>query len=217
MNFLVILILVTLKCATAGSRILFVFPTPSKSQMVVGESLARVLAESGHSVTVVSVFPLEKPLKNYLDVEIEFEDELKNIFKKLMNKENAKFSFELANELFTIADKIGPIFMKSSGMQKLMQEEKFDLLILGFVPLNNFMLGLGNHFKCPTLLLNTAEVHNSLLTLIGNPLELNSFPHFLISSSTMDTFGNRVKNFLVSGFDYLTGYYINYLENEKYR
>lgn len=185
--------------------------------MVVGESFAKVLADSGHSVTVVSVFPLKNQVKNYRDVEIEFEDELKYIFKRLMSKENAKFSFELANELFTIADKIGPIFMKSSGMQRLMKEEEFDLLILGFVPLNNFMLGLGDHFKCPTLLLNTAEIHNSLMTLIGNPVEINSVPHFLISSSIMNTFRNRVKNFLVSSFDYIMGFYINHLENEKYR
>jgi glucuronosyltransferase len=207
----------TLTCACAGSRILFVFPTPSKSQMVVGESLMKLLAQNNHEVTVVSLFPLEKPMKNYRDVKINFEGDLSEIFKKLVGSSAQKLSMELMNELFSIADKIGPVFMESVEMKKLMEEEKFDLIILGFVPLNNFMVGLADHFSCPLIFLNTAEVHTSLLTLMGNPLEVNSVPHFLISSSRMDTFMNRVKNFLISTFDLTMGVYVDYLENKKYR
>lgn len=207
----------TLRSCLAGSKILFVFPTPSKSQMVVGERLMQLLAQNDHEVTVVSLFPLDNPIKNYRDVTISFEDDLKDVFSKLIIESNKKFSMELMNELFNIADKIGPVFMNSHEIRKLMDEEKFDLLILGFVPLNNFLVGLADHFKCPSVILNTAEVHTSLMTLVGNPLEINSVPHFLIASSKMDNFANRVQNFLVSSLDVAMGLYVDFLEEAKYR
>lgn len=202
---------------SAGSRILFVFPTPSKSQMIVGQSLAKILTENDHKVTVVSAFPLENSVKNYIDVKIELKNELKQVFKSFMSESSEKFSFEEMHQMFRIADEIGAIFMKSLEMKKLLDEEKFDLLILGYVPLNNFMLGLADHFKCPSILLNTAEVHNSILEIIGNPLEISSVPHFLISSSKMDNLVSRVKNFIISSFDFLVETYVDSLEEGKFR
>lgn len=215
--YFILLITVNLKSVFAGSRILFVFPTPSKSQMVIGESLMKLLAQNDHEVTVVSLFPLEKPLKNYRDVKIHFNGSLDEIFQKVIRDSKKKISMELMNTMFDIADKIGTIFMESLETQNLMKEGKFDLVILGFVPLNSFLLGLADHFKCPSMFLNTAEVHTSLMTLMGNPLGVNSVPHFLISSSKLDSFMNRMKNFLISSFDLTMGFYVEYLEKEKHR
>jgi len=51
-----------------SSKILMVFPSPSRSHLVIGSALMKGLAERGHNVTVVSSFPLEKPMKNYRDI-----------------------------------------------------------------------------------------------------------------------------------------------------
>lgn len=53
-----------------GAKILGAFPTPSRSNMVVASALMKGLADKGHQVTVLSSFPLEKPVKNYRDVTV---------------------------------------------------------------------------------------------------------------------------------------------------
>lgn len=42
----------------------------SKSHFIVGSALVRGLIEKGHDVTVISPFPLKKPMKNYHDVPV---------------------------------------------------------------------------------------------------------------------------------------------------
>lgn len=42
----------------------------SKSHFIVGSALLKGLVEQGHEVTVISPFPLKKPMKNYHDVPV---------------------------------------------------------------------------------------------------------------------------------------------------
>lgn len=51
-----------------GYKILGVFPTPGKSHWIIGHSVMKTLADAGHSVTVISAFPLKTPIENYRDV-----------------------------------------------------------------------------------------------------------------------------------------------------
>jgi hypothetical protein len=62
-----------------SSKILVVFPSPSRSQILIMEVLTKELAESGHQVTMVSPFPLKKPVKNYRDVKVSVEDNMQGI------------------------------------------------------------------------------------------------------------------------------------------
>lgn len=72
MNFKLILLICAsilikdVKC----SKILVVYPSPSKSHLVNGKVLFKALAERGHNVTVISNFPLENPIENYRDIYI---------------------------------------------------------------------------------------------------------------------------------------------------
>lgn len=65
-------LLIEVKC----SRILVVYPCPSKSHLVNGKVLFKALAERGHNVTVISNFPLEKPMENYRDIYIPISKEI---------------------------------------------------------------------------------------------------------------------------------------------
>lgn len=65
-----LLLLVVLCAVTDASKILAVFPTPSRAQMVVAGPLFEALAQKGHKMTVLSSFPRETPLKNYRDVTV---------------------------------------------------------------------------------------------------------------------------------------------------
>lgn len=55
---------------TSSSKILVVHTTMSQSHIIVGKALYTELAKQGHDVTVISTFPLDKPLKNYRDIHV---------------------------------------------------------------------------------------------------------------------------------------------------
>lgn len=54
-----------------SSKILMLFPSPSRSHLIVTQAITQELARRGHSVTIVSSFPLDKPLMNHNDIFIE--------------------------------------------------------------------------------------------------------------------------------------------------
>lgn len=51
-------------------NILGIFPTTSKSHHFSGGALLRGLAKAGHNVTMISPFPLSKPMPNYRDIAV---------------------------------------------------------------------------------------------------------------------------------------------------
>lgn len=55
---------------SSSSKILVVHTTFSRSHMIVGKALYTELAKQGHDVTVITTFPLDKPLKNYRDIHV---------------------------------------------------------------------------------------------------------------------------------------------------
>lgn len=75
-----LLILVVIVIPSDGYRILGLFPHPGKSHFDVFKPLLRELALRGHEVTVISHFPLEKPIKNYTDISLREEQVLVDIF-----------------------------------------------------------------------------------------------------------------------------------------
>lgn len=56
--------------SVAAYNYLVVLPTGARSHYNVGSALAKGLAAAGHQVTLVSAFPLKKPIKNINDVPI---------------------------------------------------------------------------------------------------------------------------------------------------
>lgn len=56
-------------------KILGLFPHPGKSHFDVFKPLFKELAARGHEVTVISHFPLERPVQNYTDISLREEQE----------------------------------------------------------------------------------------------------------------------------------------------
>lgn len=52
------------------SRILGIFPFPSRSHHILGKCLLKALAEKGHHVTMLSPFPEEDLIPNYRQIEL---------------------------------------------------------------------------------------------------------------------------------------------------
>lgn len=69
----------------SSSKILVVHTSPSPSHLIVGKALYTELAIRGHDVTVVSCFPLEKPLKNYREIHIPVSKEVNGMYMKKLS------------------------------------------------------------------------------------------------------------------------------------
>jgi hypothetical protein len=52
-----------------GFKVLGVLPFGSHSHFAIGNGILKSLVEVGHEVTVISPFPLKKPMENYHDVD----------------------------------------------------------------------------------------------------------------------------------------------------
>ncbi|EDW38373.1 GL12046 [Drosophila persimilis] len=55
-------------CFCDGYKFLMVLNSPGRSHFNVGHALAKGLVQAGHEITVVSVFPLKKPMPGYHDI-----------------------------------------------------------------------------------------------------------------------------------------------------
>ena len=123
---------------------------------------------------------------------------------------------ETLNRVSKILAKIGNNTLQYSGVKELMKNEKFDLIILGYY-MNEYMLGLGDHFKCPTILFSATNLLTSLLMATGNPFSLEASNHFLLQGQEHDFLG-RFKNFLMHAFDFIVlSSYFEYYGKEVYR
>ncbi len=71
-TFFISLFLIFSFCDCA--RILIVFPSLSVSHVIPLQTLAKLLAEKDHKVTFVSAFPQTKPIKNYRDIKIPYNE-----------------------------------------------------------------------------------------------------------------------------------------------
>ena len=156
MNFKLFALLFVV-CATecTASRILVLFPSPSRSHLVVMQGLTTALAERGHHVTVVSPFPLEKKMENYRDIKINFKDGYKEFVERIVS-EPAKSQniLKIFPTLMKVCLKIGNDTLSMPQMRYLMNKETFDLVITGFF-LNDYMLGIADHFKVSNIHHNT--------------------------------------------------------------
>lgn len=198
-----------------GSKILFLFPTPSKSHVLVAQGLSTTLAQKGHDVTFISSYPLSKPLKNYRDIVLPIgelhgeivSDMVKNpdqsMFKKL--PQSLKMIKEMSDEMIQLPE-----------FQKLLKEEKFDLLIIGMF-FNNYLLGFGDHFKCPTMMLSVGGAFTLTNMLVGNPFGVSTVPHIFAPVEGRMDFWQRTKGFLIYTIDFIMSNGMNYAQKRIYK
>lgn len=210
MKFLIFLILIA---SSTASRVLFLFPTPSKSHMMIVHAVSTALAEKNHEVTVVSPFPLSEKLKNHRDIKTPIPDKAQKVFDEMI----AKGESSMLKMLFTIMGAMDEIALKMIKMQQFQEilDEKFDLIVIGMTG-NNYLLGFGDHFKCPTAILSIQKHFQMTDDLVGNPIEYQAVPNFKLIVDEWN-FIARVKNFLFTGVFYLASIYLDYRQRQVYK
>lgn len=131
MNLNYFVIIAALTTAFECSRVLVLFPTISKSHIIPLQTLSLALAHRGHEITFVSTYPLGKDVKNYRDVRIPFDEADKTFLDKAI-QENTGNSIGLYSEVVALLARISNETMHMEEMRRLMKEEQFDLVIVGY-------------------------------------------------------------------------------------
>jgi glucuronosyltransferase len=215
MIFKFIVLLCVANASVEAARILFVHPTVSKSHVLSMQALSVVLAEKGHDVTYVSAYPLNKKIQNYREIHIPNDETHKLDLQKSMIQNPKETGFLKSFSTFiNIIFSYGETFLESEQFKKL-KNEKFDLLVVGYF-VNDAIIGLGDHFNCPTIMVSPGGILGSLYDVVGNPMDVNGFPHVMINDKNMD-FSGRIKTFLFAGIETLFTKYFKYRSRQLYK
>lgn len=195
-----------------GARILFLFSTPSKSHMIIVHALSTALAEKGHEVTVVTPFPLEKPIKNHREIVVPFNSEVKETMKTIIDTSSKSFLRMIYMMLKANFQQMEEVFI-SEEFQKI-TNEKFDMIVIG-MNFQNALLGFAEKFDCPVIVLSIQRHVIFTNVMVGNPMAVNANPHLNIAKYDMN-FVDRVKNFAFFGADMLFYTFAHYKQKAIY-
>uniref|UniRef100_A0A1I8MPJ7 UDP-glucoronosyl and UDP-glucosyl transferase n=1 Tax=Musca domestica TaxID=7370 RepID=A0A1I8MPJ7_MUSDO len=192
-----------------ASRILSVFPSPSKSHLLIHCAVAQTLAEAGHEVTVLATIGNRDDATTmamhrraaYKFIAIEGPTFDRAFSQEMVNRPMAIYRrvFNILETIFTLANST----MNHPQMQEFLATHKagdFDALILGYF-MNDFMLGLGAHFQCPVILSFMIQPIFPINRIIGNPSESSYVPNLYTGLKQPMSFRQRVKNYLSTIFE----------------
>lgn len=196
----IFLIIVSLNLANS-SKILIAHPSPSRSHVLGVQAIAKILAEKGHEVTHITTFPPTKPIKNYRVIDVPSDGTEMDVVKEMIKKPG-RFSSSAMFKFPKMLSKIGNDTLQSPEVRKLMDEAKFDLLIVGYF-FSEYLLGLGDHFKCPTVVISPHGMMTPLASMIGNPLGISASPHIALLLG--NDFFSRLATLLMYSFDIMFG------------
>jgi glucuronosyltransferase len=213
-NFCVVIFLFLAECE--GKKILIVSSTFSRSHIVPLQVLAKGLTERDHNVTFLSAFSSTKSIENLREIKVDMNDEDKALYEeigKIFSTSVSKLGvLSAAPKLFNLIYKFGNDTLNSQAVREL-KKEKFDLVIIGYF-LSDFLLGLADHFDCPSIVYFSASPFAIVNKMVGNPLSPEGAHHILDSSKNLNFLG-RVNNFMVNAFDYVVQKNIAYYNSRK--
>lgn len=185
-----------------AAKILFLYPALVKAHIMPIQTLSLEMAERGHEVTFLTTFPLDPKIKNYREIRIPIDENDFAFFKDMAKTPKGIDGIldvaKIVPKMLRLIYELGDELLKSKTMENL-KKEKFDAIIIGYM-MNDFLLGLGDHFKCPTIYFIPAPMQATVIEMVGNPMGLNGFPHILYGGKIMD-FTGRVLTFLFAGLE----------------
>lgn len=195
--------------AVHSANILAFFTCLSPSHLIIEISMAKVLAENGHNVTVVTTLKPHVTHKNLNIIHLALEkEELKLWKKKIADMANSDNSNTIAS-MFRMRGQLQFTFDKNVEVMSdprvidfyENKDNKFDLVMIGYF-LNNFQMGIAQKLKVPVIIASSMfqwEIFNNML---GNPRELSYVPRldFHTEKGRPMNFKERLKNVVMTAF-----------------
>ncbi|CAD7078256.1 unnamed protein product [Hermetia illucens] len=193
-SFVVLLSLMTV-CESA--KILGLFTTYSKSHLIIHKSVMEPLIDRGHDVTIVTMLPLEDSGKRYRHIQLDIPAASKEFMSGFTELSKSRFGFlQNTRKVMEFSLESSNLTLHDPKMKRLMEEESFDLVVLG-VFFNMFQIGVAAHFKCPIILSFMQRPMKLINDIVGNPVEITYVPELFNENIQPLDFFERVKNFLM--------------------
>ncbi|ALC38376.1 CG5999 [Drosophila busckii] len=223
-RLLFVLFAALLISGSQSANILGVFTSLSPSHLILQMSMAKVLAEGGHNVTVVTAM---KPPIMHKDIHLvqvptseQTMQELNSIIGSMAGRDNSNMLVSLFKSLGQMTFMFD--LMRDTMAHRLVrnlyeqQSTKFDLVIIGSF-MNNYQIGLAHKLKAPVVLISPMPANPMFDLMIGNPTSLSYVP---ITPTNLEpgqglSLMQRIKNF-VGNYAFKIFIYIIENNNKRY-
>ncbi|XP_037952730.1 UDP-glucosyltransferase 2-like [Teleopsis dalmanni] len=189
---------------TDSAKILSVFAYPGPSQYIFASAILKKLTERGHEVTSISMFPQQKPVKNFRDIYIPENANLVADLLTHVDEMQQRSKLENMMTMYDIGLSMCPNVFRNKEIQKLLKssEEKFDLIIIELF-LAESLYGLARHFNAPIVGLSTFGTTSFIDRVVGNTSPPSFLPSVFTPFDTKMTYRERLSNFIQIGIDNL--------------
>ncbi|KAH8319137.1 hypothetical protein KR067_010611, partial [Drosophila pandora] len=208
-----------------GANILGLFAGLSPSHLIIQLSMAQILAEQGHNMTVVTV--VEPPFTHkditYVRIPLGKEDfqGFSAIISEIAKKDNSNvfaFLWAIFSGSSELSSRLSSI-VKHPLYKDLYENQgnNFDLVIVGYF-VNSFQLALAHKLKVPQVL----AISNPPCYIghkLGNPSEVSYVPSTYMASAQADVvgIGNRFINLSYLAAERVFWYFLEYYSEITYR
>ncbi|XP_075147408.1 uncharacterized protein LOC142221536 [Haematobia irritans] len=210
--------LVSIVHSIEGYKFLVVLHFSSKSHFIVGSALIKGLIDKGHEVTVISPFPLKKPMENWQDVPVPS-------VLKLMKKETENILDTTGRSLLEnlvsfhkTGVEVTKLVLNEPAVQKLMASNQTFDAVINEVFLSEALYGLSEHFKAPLIGLGTFGAIAWNTDMVGSPSPPSYVASTFLPFTDHMTFRQRIINLALLTFErlFLDFYYLP-MQEEVFR
>ncbi|XP_011187530.1 UDP-glycosyltransferase UGT5-like [Zeugodacus cucurbitae] len=210
--FSVILMVIVVLCAAnvKAYRFLGVLHTGLKSHYIVGSALMKELARRGHQVTVISPFPLKKPMENYVDIETPtIKAHMESMAPILLQTVELSVIENVLN-FHELGLNITRTFLEETSVKALLASNQSFDAVINEVFMSESLFGLSEHYNAPLIGLGTFGAHPWNTDMVGSPSPPSYVASALLPFNDRMTLWQRVVNFAFGVFErlFLDLYYL---------
>ncbi|XP_063706385.1 UDP-glycosyltransferase UGT4-like [Culicoides brevitarsis] len=197
-----------------ASRILCYFPNPSKSHVLLAIPICEELAARGHSVVAVTNEKFSSSEKNYKNIVIPSAGYGAEVEEMMKSGNDTSLNFLMkTSEAFR---RINIETIKSAEFQRIMREEKFDLVFVINAFFNNVQLGIADHFKAPWVGLSPMGNFLPYRQYLGSHSFVATVPFAMAPFGGSMTLKERIINFLMNFVEHLANFYMDFVQKQEY-
>ncbi|XP_060527644.1 UDP-glycosyltransferase UGT5-like isoform X2 [Cylas formicarius] len=213
-NGLIIIFVLFFVACGYGANVLIIYPMPGKSHYILGNSLAKGLANHGFNVTLVSPFEEKQSPENF--GQIVLDGILEKWEGKRIERNFSLFEFgdtpPILQSLFlnSMCQEITEEFFAHHKVQNLLKsQERFDAVVVEqFV--NDALKIFAYHFKAPLIIASSLGPNFWINGLVGNPEPPAYVPNLFLNFDNEMSFTERLYNFLFGIFSQLNTHLLVY-------
>ncbi|XP_016838956.1 UDP-glucuronosyltransferase 2C1 [Nasonia vitripennis] len=179
----------------SGYRILGIYPVPIRSHFIIINQLLKGLADKGHQVDLISIFPEKEKLHpNYTQI-ITLPGQLSEIIPIMNITTVRKFGWDLSSVAdfgYRICENMGnPEFLKLARNPP--KDPPYDVIITHMFSYHCYAV-LGHLWNIPVVLVSTTSLYPWMHVMIGNPENVAFSPNNLIPVPEGNSFWTRFYN-----------------------